>query len=227
MDKVQKAGAEATRAYYEQKIAAEELERQINNVGVTASTRFGTTASAVKGMTDNVENAIVGFNLLNDEDLAQLRSAMDSANSKLRQMQEETQSARDRLAELNAEILEAQGQDQKAEILRQQLDYQQQLAELEKQRQDAELSGNRELLALLDQQESKLAQLNQLRINNIQQEEGTASSTERTTSSVSRLADEAERAGRAMQALGGTSLAGLNDQAADLRQHLQSVNSLL
>ena len=57
-------------------------------------------------------------------------------------MQQETEDARTKLAELNAELLEAKGEDQKAEILRQQLDYQQQLAEIENQRQQAALMGN-------------------------------------------------------------------------------------
>jgi chromosome segregation ATPase len=214
-------------AYYEQKLAAESLEASINQVGVSAVTRFGVTAAAAQNITKNVEQAIGGFDLLNDQDLDQLRSALDSANAKLRQMQEETQSARERLAELNAELLEEQGQDQKAELLRQQLDYQQAIAEIEAQREEAALTGNRELLAILSQQESTLNQINRTKIANIQADSENQTSTDAATQRVSRLADETERAARAMSTLGSSSLATLSDQAGSLRQHLQSVNGLL
>lgn len=55
------------------------------------------------------------FDLLNEQDLSRLRSAIDSANAKLRQMKEETQDARMELKSLNAELLEEQGLDEKAE----------------------------------------------------------------------------------------------------------------
>ncbi len=227
MDKVQKAGSQATKAYYEQKLAAEALEASINQVGVSAVTRFGVTETAAKTLTDRVEQSIRSFNLLNDQDLDQLRAAMDSANAKLRQMQEETQSARDRLAELNAELLEAQGQDQKAELLRQQLEYQQALAEIERQREEATLTGNRELLSILAQQQATLEKINRAKIANIEADAKNRTSTDVATQRVSRLADETERASRAMKDLGSSSLATLSDQAGSLRQHLSEVNSLL
>ena len=64
--------------------------------------------------------------------------------------------------------------------MRQQLDYQQQLAEIEAQRQEAELTGNRELLTILAQQEALLTKINQTRVNNIQAE-AEANRAERTT----------------------------------------------
>ncbi len=227
MDKVQKAGNQATKAYYEQKLAAEALEASINQVGVSAVTRFGSTAAAAKTLTGDVEKAIGSFNLLNDQDLNQLRSALDSANDKLREMKEATDDARVRLAELNAELLEAQGLDQKAELLRQQLDYQQTLAEIEAQRQEAELTGNRELVTILTEQKSTLDQINRTKIANIRADTENQTSTTAATERVARLADETERAARAMNLLGSSSLASLNDQAGSLRQHLSEVNSLL
>jgi TP901 family phage tail tape measure protein len=183
MDKVQKAGNEATKAYYEQKLAAESLEASINQVGVSAVTRFGSTAAAAKTLTQDVEKAIGSFDLLNDQDLDQLRSALDSANDKLREMKEATEDARTRLAELNAELLEAQGLDQKAELLRQQIDYQQTLAEIEAQRREAELMGNRELVTILNEQQAALEKINRAKIANIRADADTRSTTDRTTSS--------------------------------------------
>lgn len=168
MDMINRSGAIAEKSYYEQKLAAEKLEEQIKKVGDAGVTAFGSTGAAAKSLTKDVENSINGFYLLNDQDLEQLRSALSDANDKLRQMQEETQSARERLAELNAEILEESGQDQQAALLRQQLDYQQQLAEIERQRTEAQAAGNQELLRLLTEQETKLRTLNELKTANIQ-----------------------------------------------------------
>jgi len=108
------------------------------------------------------------FDLMDQQSLDGLRSALDSANDKLREMADITQSARDKLAELNADLLEAKGEDAKAELLRQQLDYQQQLAEIEKQRQEAENAGNTEALAVLNEQKSVLEEINRIKTADIE-----------------------------------------------------------
>jgi len=108
------------------------------------------------------------FGLLNEQDLSRLQSAIEAANQKLREMQHETQDARNELQELNAELLEAQGQDQKAELLRQELDYQERLAAIELRRREAELLGNRDLVALLDRQADVLRQINDAKVKSIQ-----------------------------------------------------------
>ncbi|HOX59642.1 MAG TPA: phage tail tape measure protein [Verrucomicrobiota bacterium] len=174
---INKATADAQLAFYEQQLAAEKLADQYEKVAKTGETGFQAVGAALQQITYDSTVTIKSFDLLDQQDLSRLQAAIDGANNKLRQMQEETQSAKDRLAELNADILEAQGEDQKAAILTQQLDYQQQLAEVEKQRQDAELAGNRELLALLDEQERKLKTLNDLKLKNIQAEADTAASS--------------------------------------------------
>jgi len=141
---------------------SESLEKMADEGGVTA----GAMAQLVR----QAEAAKTSFNLLDQERLDRLQAAIDDVNDKLRQMQYETEDARARLAEMNAELLEAQGLDAKAELLRQQLDYQQQLADIEAQRQEAELSGNRELLAILAKQQQVLEQINRTKIANIEAE---------------------------------------------------------
>lgn len=170
---IELATGKAKAAFYEQAIAAEEAAQRIER-------GIDTNLQQLQQMVEGVENAKRGFNLLDEQDLSRLESAIDAANNKLREMQEETQDARARLAELNAELLEEQGADDKAALLRQQLDYQQQLAEIEAQRQEAELTGNRELLTILAQQEALLTKINQTRVNNIQAE-AEANRAERTT----------------------------------------------
>jgi hypothetical protein len=149
-------------------------------------------------------------------------------------MQEETQSARDRLAELNAEILEEQGQGQQAELLRQQLDYQQQLAELEAQRQAATMTGNRELLELLGQQESKLTELNRLKVANIQADATGTEGVDQATRKMTAFAQASAQASAAVAetrnqlgALGSADLGNVLGQFDALRQNVQTVNDLL
>lgn len=137
-------------------------------------------------------------------------------------MQEETQSAKDRLSELNAELLEAQGQDQKADLLRQQLDYQQQLADIEAQRQTAEATGNRELLTILTQQQDVLEKINKTKIANIE-----ADNRDDSTSRLNDLADAAERAGSAVRDLSSINLSRINEQAASLSKSFSDLNGVL
>ncbi len=168
MDKIQRAGHIATKSYYEQKLAAEELERQIGMVGESSVTVFGTTASAAENMTNQLEVAIGGFDLLNDQDLQQLRSAMADANDKLREMQEEAQSAQDRIAELNAEIAAERGDSATADRLKLQLEQQQAIAEVTAAIEAARNANNRELITLYEEQKRKLEELYALREKNLE-----------------------------------------------------------
>lgn len=208
------------KSFLDQASAAERLVEQLNAIGEGGQASGG----ALDYLIRRAEDSLTELNLLDDQRLDQLASAIDSANTKLRQMQEETQSARDRLTELNAEILEAQGQDQKAELLRQQLDYQQQLADIEKQRQDAELTGNRELLAILDQQQSKLEELNRIKVENINNENN---ATTQTTTRTTQLANEAERAANALRAVSSVDLTPISTQAERLSKSFSDLNGVL
>lgn len=208
------------KSFLDQASAAERLVEQLNAIGEGGQASGG----ALDYLIRQAKDSLTELNLLDDQRLDQLASAIDSANAKLRQMQEETQSARDRLTELNAEILEAQGQDQKAELLRQQLDYQQNLAEIEKQRQDAELMGNRELLALLDQQQSKLEELNRIKVENINNENNV---TTQTTTRTTQLANEAERAANALRAVSSVDLTPISTQAERLSKSFSDLNGVL
>jgi hypothetical protein len=221
--KITRDANDVQKAFYSQAQAAEQLTEQLNAVGEGGNAAGG----ALELLLRRAKGATENFKLLDQQRLDALTAAIDSANDKLREMQEETEDARFRLAELNAELLEAQGLDQKAELLRQQLDYQQTLAEIEARRQEAELMGNRELVTILTEQKSTLDQINRVKVANIQADSENQASTDAATQRVSRLADETERAARAMNTLGSSSLATLSDQAGSLRQHLQSVNSLL
>lgn len=191
-------------------------------------TRDGTVTMAdLRLATRDAED---GLKYLDQEHLDNLRAAIEAANNKLREMQEETQSAQDRLAELNAELLEAQGADEKAKLLRQQLDYQQALAEIEKQRNDADLAGNRDLIAILDQQKTVLDQINKTKVANIQADAAAAQSAEKTAAATKDLGDQADRLERiagAMQSLAKSSIGHLVEQSAALNSNFSALDRLL
>lgn len=218
-------------------VAADEVVQAYNSQKTTLEQTTGVLEKYAQTgeWTSAVQRAMVAasgdleskFALLDTQDFDRLRGALDSANGKLRQMQEETQSAKDRLAELNAQLLEAQGQDQKAKLLREQLDYQQQLAEIEKQRAEAEAMGNRELLAILNDQQATLDKIHATKLRNIQADEEAAASTGRTATTLSRLADEGERAYAATQSLAGVNLAGLIEGSGKALANFQAIKGLM
>ena len=173
---IELAAAKTKEAYYEQAAAAEALRLRLENMGSTGVNATNLLSYAAK-------QADGAFNLLDEQDLSGLRAALDDANVKLREMQEETQSAKERIAELDAQIADASGDSEKAKLLEQELSYQQDLAEIEANRAEAEAEGNRELVALYDTQIGKLKQLNDLKVKNIKADAESSTDTTSSTSS--------------------------------------------
>lgn len=153
----------ARKAYLEQAIAATELAGRLND----ASDSADANTASLRNVVAEAENSINGMELLDQQTLDRLQSAIDGANEKLREMQQEAEDARANIARLNAEIAAERGETEKAALLKQQLEYQQALADIEAKRSQAELEGNRELVALYDEQIRKLNELNALKEKNI------------------------------------------------------------
>lgn len=143
-----------------QKEAAQRLTEQLQAMADGGRVNMAVLGEATRSVSGQ-------FDLLDQQRLDNLQSAIDAANAKLRQMQQEAEDARANIARLNAEIAAEQGDTEKAALLKQQLDYQQALADIEAKRSQAELEGNRELVALYDEQARKLTELNALKEKNI------------------------------------------------------------
>ena len=192
------------------------------------------TSAVQQAMAQASDNTVRQMTLLDAQDLGNLRAALDSANAKLKEMQQETEDARAKLAEMNAELLEAQGENQKAELLRQQLSYQERLADIERQRREAELLGNRELMAILDRQAAVLRQINDAKVASIQADQGGQQSGDRVANSWTRAETAIRSTGAALgevhdlgQRVAGldlsrlhTQMTGLTTQASRLRDVL-------
>lgn len=185
------------------------------------------TATVQQAMIQSAGDLDQQYTLLNAQDLDNLRAALDSANQKLRAMQQETQDAKDRLAELNAELLEAQGADQKAQLLRQQLSFQQQLAAIEKQRAEAEAAGNRDLLAILADQEAVLRQINDAKTRNIAADTASESAGDRLARTWRGAADAVDATGTALARLNGTDLTRLHTQVTGIAEQAGKLRDAL
>ena len=154
------AALQTKKLWNEQARDAEIARQSIERMTESGNIQMGVLKQAIQGVNG-------GFTLLDQQDLSNLQSAIDAANAKLQQMQAEAEDARANIARLNAEIAAEQGDTEKAALLKQQLDYQQALADIEAKRSQAELEGNRELVALYDEQIRKLNELNALKEKNI------------------------------------------------------------
>lgn len=133
------------------------------------------------------------FSLLNDQDLSTLRSALADANDKLQKMQDEAQSAKDKLSELNAEYAAEKGDQATSDRLKTQLEQRQALAEAEKNLAAAQQANNRELIALYQQQIDKINQLYDLKLKNLAADAKTSATT--TTASSTSASATATAAG--------------------------------
>jgi len=183
---------------------------------------------------ESAYNALNGFSLLNKQDLSRLRSAIDSANAKLKQMQEETRDARFELQSLNAELLEEQGLDEKAEKLRAEIDYQERLADIEKRRQEAELSGNSELVGILNEQAATLSAIYSAKLANIAADKEAETAGDKTAAGWERAEKAIRGAGEALKEARGaaagvadTDLSGLNTQMNNLATGAERLRSVL
>ena len=176
---IEMAAGKAKKAFYEQAIQAERLRATISDMTDSGRIDVGQLAEATRAAKDD-------FGLLDDQDLSNLRSAISDAQQRMKALQEETITAKDRVSELNAEIAREKGDTAAADALDLQLEKQQKLAEVENNLAQARLENNRELIALYESQRSKLQELYDLKSRNLekeQQQTKTETTSTTTTSS--------------------------------------------
>lgn len=164
LDELKAAQAEVIATYYQQKLAVEQVKESLDAMTQAGAVDMGTLKLAT-------EAANGSFNLLKEQDLTELRASIDKANESLRKMQEEAQTAQDRIAELNAEIAKEKGDTATSERLRLELEQRQALAEVEANLAKARNEQNQELIRLYEEQKRKLQELYDLKERNLEQEQ--------------------------------------------------------
>ena len=218
------AEASTRKIYYEQAAGAERLRLSIEDMtrsGQISAQELQLAAQAADGE----------FNMLDAEDLSGLRGAIDDANDKLREMQQETQDAQDALAEMNAELLAEQGDTAGADRLKLQIEESQRLADLEQKRREAEQTGNKEAAASYAEMIRKLGELYAAKSKNLEEDIKSRTEQERTTKTqtdtTGALAANLERAANAVAALNGASLSGLQGQVQGLYGTVERLRGIL
>ena len=164
-------------AFLSQARAAEILVRQLGTVG---------NSNGLDILIRKAEMSREQFDLLDQQRLDNLQSAIDGATDRLQRMKGETEDARQALAELNAEILAEQGNTAAADSMKRKIEEEQKLADLEAARAQAQLENNAELVRLIDEQIRKTKELYDLKEQNARNEANaakTASATSGTSGS--------------------------------------------
>ena len=167
--------------FWGQAAAAEELTKQLGTMAETGQVDMNALSRATRGVSGE-------FDLLDEQRLSNLQSAIDSVNDKLRQTQEEARSARQELANMQADLLEAQGNSTAAEKLRLQNEEASKRADIEEKLTAAQTAGNRELIALYTEQLRLLDQIYDKKQANLKKESqqgSTSSTTSNTTTTTS------------------------------------------
>lgn len=171
------AGADAQKSYYEQKLAAEHLEAQIKKVGETGGSSFANVAAAMEFLNGQAQTTTNSFWLLNEQDLSRLKDSISKAKDELKAMQDAAQSARDRLAELAIERANTEGDTAKADKLRLALEEEQSLREANQKLQEAQNAGDRETIALIQQEIRETQSLYDLKAKKLTADTKTSTAT--------------------------------------------------
>lgn len=166
MRKIEVAGASAKKAYYEQKLEAENLIAANERLARTGQHGLASMGAAMENLKHESMLTVYSFNLLNEQDLKKLQNSIDAAREKLESMKEEADDARKAIEELNAEILEEKGDTAASEELKLQIERQEKLKEATLALEKAKLENNRELIELYEEQIRKINELYDLKQRN-------------------------------------------------------------
>ena len=147
----------------EQQIAALKLAGTIDELTQSENVNI----RALEGIVAQAENAKRGFKLLDQETLDKLSSQIDKAKDKITALKDAARAARNEVANIQADILEEQGNTVEAEKLRQRIAYTEKLADLEEKKRKADIEGNAELSRSYAEAIKELEILNNLKLKNI------------------------------------------------------------
>ena len=178
-----RAAQEVKQAYETQKGAVDGLLATLQQYNETGEW----TAQVQQAMIQSAGDLSNQYDLLDQQTLDNLKGEVEAVNDKLREMQQEAQDAKDRLAELDAELAAERGDTDTANRLKLELEGRQAIADLDEQIAKAQMYGNRQLLEALSEQRIKLQELYNLKEKNLEkdiesrQEQERAAKTQNST----------------------------------------------
>lgn len=150
-------------AFAEQELAALQFQQ-----------RLGDTSNVTTKLIDDAARAVNSFDLLGEQQLSGLRSAIDSARQKLDSLRE---SATQTLSSLQEELASAQGDLVTAQRLRNE----QRLQELEGQLAQAQALGDKESIRTLQEAIATLREINAINLASAREQQQQAQQTSSTT----------------------------------------------
>lgn len=163
---IELAAGKAKKAFYEQAVQAEYLQQQVENL---ANDGMRNLNLATTQLATFAQQANTGFSLLDQEDLSNLRGALDDANQKLEQMRQEAAAVTEELARLDEEIAREKGDTDLADKLALENEQRQRMIELENKLATAKAQNQTDLVKLYDEEISKLRELYNLKESNLDQ----------------------------------------------------------
>jgi hypothetical protein len=196
-----RAAQEVKLAYENQKAAITGMDdalKQFNETGIY-------NANVQQAMIQASGDVAVQFDLMDQQSFDNLRSSLESANQKLRDMQQEAQDAADRLAELNAEIAAERGDTAGADRMKLDLEQRKALADIDAKIRAAEMQGNQVLIAALEEQRNKLEELYALKARNLEKDIAARAEQERAAKSNTATSSSSSSGGSSSGSSGGSS----------------------
>jgi hypothetical protein len=200
------AAKEVANQYESQKERVNEAAAALNEWAETGSGVYNVSVA----MSEAARYVNGGMSLLGDQELAGLRSALDAANARLERMKDLTTSAKEKLIEMEADVLEAQGKSEAAAQLRESARHERALNEIEGLRAAAE--GNTALISLYDKMAEKERELHGLKRENITSDDAKTSSLNNLSAAYVRVHSAALGVEETTKRIGGISLEGLHAQ---------------
>ena len=210
----QRRAAEFELASLRQITAAERFFDAYESGNVEAIRRSGLLNRSV----DDIRSQ---FNQLDSARLDRLIGTLDQLDQRAQALADTLE---DRVLAATRELASLQGD----EVTAQEIDNQERLAEIEALRREAELTGNRELLAQADELERKQREINQLRLDEARARQEAARRTDDSSGAAARTADELGRAADEADRLANNSRAAndnLNRPQAGTNSRLQQIQA--
>ena len=163
---IEKAAGIAKRAFYEQAIAAENLQQQVESFTDSGIRNISSATSRLEQFANAANN---NFSMLDEKDLANLRGAIADANKKLEVMIKNTKQAEQDLESLNEQILREKGNSDDADKLALSNEERQKMIELESKLSEAKANNQTQLVNLYQEEINKLKELYDLKEKNLNQ----------------------------------------------------------
>lgn len=215
------AAAEVARQYESQKERVNEAAAALNE---WAETGEGVYNSSV-AMSEATHYVNGGMSLLGDQELSGLRSALDAANARLERMKELTASAEEKLMDMDASILEAQGKTEEAAKLRESARHQRAMNEIADLREAA--TGNTSLLSLYSSMADKEKELHALKRENITSDDAKTSSLNNLSAAYDRVHSAALGVEETTKRIGDISLGRLHAQLDAVTEKAKGLATVL